>query len=316
MLGGKNKGITLVALVITIVILLIFAGISISTLTNTEIFQKAKNAKQKTKDTELEQRTKLNEYENEIDKYIPPNQATIDKKEPKVGYYADINGDGTIDGIIYADLAVGNTTDGKWTDNDGLYTIPKIEDDSKLKEYYVSKEEYTEGKFGKKPVLTPLTGSTGDNRFYIMSLNDIVKDEKSTFDWYNAAYSYGMNDYATTTSGEFGKGKINTISMIEKWNSKKYGEQNTCSNHKDVWGQIQAEVTEGWFVPSRGEWSAFAKELGITKTDYNSKYGLSDWYWSSSQSLTDRAYYTNFNRGYLKHSNVNNYNYIRLSTTF
>ena len=41
----KAKGITLVALVITIIILLILAGISISVLTNTEIIQKAKEAK-------------------------------------------------------------------------------------------------------------------------------------------------------------------------------------------------------------------------------------------------------------------------------
>lgn len=42
MLRKGNKGITLVALVITIIILLILAGISISTLTNTGIFGKAK----------------------------------------------------------------------------------------------------------------------------------------------------------------------------------------------------------------------------------------------------------------------------------
>ena len=38
----ESKGITLVALVITIIILLILAGISISSLTNTGIFEKAK----------------------------------------------------------------------------------------------------------------------------------------------------------------------------------------------------------------------------------------------------------------------------------
>ena len=64
----KNSGITLVALVITIIILLILAGISISALTNTGIFQKAKNAKQKSEDAELDQNTKLDEYENEIDR--------------------------------------------------------------------------------------------------------------------------------------------------------------------------------------------------------------------------------------------------------
>ena len=44
----ENKGITLVALIVTIVILLILAGISISTLTNTGIFEKVQEAKRKT----------------------------------------------------------------------------------------------------------------------------------------------------------------------------------------------------------------------------------------------------------------------------
>ena len=39
----KNNGITLVALVVTIIILLILAGITISSLTNTGIFEKAKS---------------------------------------------------------------------------------------------------------------------------------------------------------------------------------------------------------------------------------------------------------------------------------
>ena len=67
--NGK-KGITLVALVITIIILLILAGISISALTNTGIFQKAKDAKKANENAELEQNTRLDEYESELDKYI------------------------------------------------------------------------------------------------------------------------------------------------------------------------------------------------------------------------------------------------------
>ena len=39
---NKNKGITLIALVITIVLLLILAGISISAITNTGLFGKAR----------------------------------------------------------------------------------------------------------------------------------------------------------------------------------------------------------------------------------------------------------------------------------
>ena len=69
MFREKNKGITLVALVITIVILLILAGISISTLTNTGIFQKAKDAKKASENAEKEQRETLGEYEKELNKY-------------------------------------------------------------------------------------------------------------------------------------------------------------------------------------------------------------------------------------------------------
>ena len=68
---NKNLGITLVALVITIVILLILAGISISALTNTGLFKKAKEAKQKTEDASLEQNKILDNYEKEVDQYLP-----------------------------------------------------------------------------------------------------------------------------------------------------------------------------------------------------------------------------------------------------
>lgn len=67
----KQNAITLVALVITIVILLILAGISISALTNTGIFKKAKDAKKKFEDAELEQNTELDSYEKEISNYLP-----------------------------------------------------------------------------------------------------------------------------------------------------------------------------------------------------------------------------------------------------
>ena len=83
----NSKGITLVALVITIIILLILAGISISALTNTGIFQKAKDAKQKSEDAALDQNTKLDEYENELDKYLPKQNENSLAKAVKVGDY-------------------------------------------------------------------------------------------------------------------------------------------------------------------------------------------------------------------------------------
>ena len=69
MLRKTNRGITLVALVITIIILLILAGISISTLTNTGIFQKARDAKKASENAEKEQNKTLDNYEKELNKY-------------------------------------------------------------------------------------------------------------------------------------------------------------------------------------------------------------------------------------------------------
>lgn len=75
----KNSinGITLVALVITIIILLILATISIQSLTNTGLFKKALEAKEKTKAAEINQAKTLNEYEEELNKYVSGNIKTL-----------------------------------------------------------------------------------------------------------------------------------------------------------------------------------------------------------------------------------------------
>ena len=84
----NTNGITLVTLVITIIILLILATISIQSLTNTGLFEKAKEAKDKTQAAEINQAKTLNEYEDELNKYVSgmaPTQKLADKV--KVGDY-------------------------------------------------------------------------------------------------------------------------------------------------------------------------------------------------------------------------------------
>ena len=65
----EQKGITLVALVITIIILLILAGISIATLSQTGLFEKAKNAKGKSINAQGVENNTLGEYENAFNEY-------------------------------------------------------------------------------------------------------------------------------------------------------------------------------------------------------------------------------------------------------
>lgn len=87
----KNEnGITLVALVITIVILLVLAGISISTLTNTGIFEKVKDAKKKSEDAQKEQDEMLYKYEDELSKFTSDDRwdGKVNKPELMTGMTA------------------------------------------------------------------------------------------------------------------------------------------------------------------------------------------------------------------------------------
>lgn len=252
-------------------------------------------------------------FDNTLNPKTGPNgEPIISKSKSQVGKYADIDGDGTVDGIIFADLMIGGN--GVWNSYDssnssynlkGKYSISKI---TSSKDYYVSQKSYTNKLGGSAEVLTPV--GTSNDRFYIVSLNNLF----GTYDWYNSANG-NMKDYTTTTSEKFGKGKDNTSSMISKWENKAYGEQDNCTNHKDIWGQIKNQSEIGWFIPSREEWAAFANQLEITKSNYISK-GLSGWYWASSQSNSNNAHYITFDYGHITNDFVNYDAYVRLATSF
>ena len=69
-LGKTNKGITLIALVITIIVLLILAGVTIATLTGDNgILTKATAAKEETRAAEVEERVNLWKSEKEASNY-------------------------------------------------------------------------------------------------------------------------------------------------------------------------------------------------------------------------------------------------------
>ena len=114
----KSKGITLIALVITIVILLILAGISISALTQTGLFGRAKQAEQVSKEKEEEENATLGTYEDEIDKYLGDKSSTGEKLVDKVK-------DGTIkigNYVKYTPDTVNSTAYNNLISNFGTYS--------------------------------------------------------------------------------------------------------------------------------------------------------------------------------------------------
>ncbi len=263
------------------------------------------------------------------------------------GYYADVDGDGEADGIIYADLGAniqypqtGDFYNDKlnWNQGDGTYKYDKST--GELNEYTISKEKYTgeKAKFGEKEIIK-LKKNKNNPRFYVLALEDFRTGsfqgmDEGTYYWYKNAVGK-MN--ATDTSTDFGKGYTNTGKIIEIWNKNGEGEgsyQGATQDDHDIWKHIQEKYNskEKWYIPSRGEWAAFADYLKKKPTNplthncstnlcsdngnYDDIYGLSSKYWSSSEVSIYGAWYVYFGSGGVNYYGVDNSYYVRLGATF
>ena len=112
----------------------------------------------------------------------------VSTSESYVGYYADVDGDGTVDGIIFADLLHGKT--GQWgngllINGDVTYTIPTIES-TKVKSYKISQKDYTNQLGGTAKILTQ--AEEGENRFYVLALSDAGNCQLAWLGHYQNAY--------------------------------------------------------------------------------------------------------------------------------
>ena len=348
-MNKKERGITLIALIITVIVLLILAGTAVSIAVNGgDIFGKATEAKEDWNAKVAEEEQNIIEVlqlangittgnnggvptpilsEIVISKEVPTNH-----ESEFVGKYADVDGNDTIDGIIYVDLLVQAGTTRQWHDEYGEYSIPSSQESGvtaeTVKDYVISQTSQTDARFDNtaRDVVKLATSQTNSNpvdRFYVMALEDIKDSSNNTelFWYYNAYdednYEGKMYDYATYTSEAFGKGRENTTKMLTKWESNGYGEQ----NDKDMWKWINVkpgQANEGWFVPSRAEWSAFGQAFDINGSNYTS-FGVAGAYWSSSQSSDDdNAWWAHLLGGWMSDNGLVNEvgTSVRLSTTF
>ena len=383
---SEQSGITLIALVITIIVLLILAGVTIATLTGDNgLLTKAGNAKDASIDGKIEEQIKLAYQEwqvaqytgniESIDNYIRnslnvtygdnavsdvtksgnvlmvtfsnekiyiynilkekaidvTNKTNIAKSDKKidsfVGYYADIDLDGEVDGIIFADLLTGSIKNSQsWgAYNQGVYVIPKYITIGNLNEYYISQESYTDSYFGTHAVISPKTINK-EERFYIMTLSNLMIPEKTdgteeenhpaytSYYWYKKAKTHMS---PLITSNDFGQGKENTRLMIDKYNAAgtENGYTDSLQDNQDIWKNIQIKYDEGWFVPSRGEWAAFVNELNITKNNFQS-YGLYKDNWTSSQRTNSNSWFVALEAGNVYGGVVDSLFCVRLATTF
>ena len=265
---------------------------------------------------------------------ILPGSTILRANAPKISVpglkYADLDGDGIADGIIVADISKDSadttTYKGKnpWGNSNGSFSYTKKET-SELREYSENTSyKYTNADGYKVDgTLIKCKNNTGTPRYYVLSLADY--DANGHY-WYKNA-SGKMSDYSTFTSKDFGKGKENTEKMIDRMKNHSdtskykydYGEPTTGTN-ADIWNIIEDKVKEGWFVPSKAEWAAFASYLNTSKTNtdtnYYVNYGLNSWYWSSSQYDDDGAWVVGFIVGDMYGTIVGDTDSLRLCATF
>lgn len=247
-----------------------------------------------------------------------------DEREPVetlcLGYYADIDDDGDVDGIIYADLAYGRQGDGQW-DSLTRYDVPIK---SNLGQYYIREEKATFDGFGERPIVAPLDVESKEERFFVMALEDL---DESLHYWFWNAYGKLKEELNVKASviEELGKGKEYSEYWKGEYEAGRYGGSFLNGSFTNMWGleELKTKINEGWFVPSRTEWNTFGgeicenSELNIN-ADNRENFNINLFYWSSTQDDTGdvfMAYFDDGNGG-IASATVQDIAFIRLTTSF
>ena len=280
----NSKGITLVALVITIIILLILAGISISALTNTGIFQKAKDAKQKSEDAALDQNTKLDEYEKELDQYLP--QKLIDKVNDgtiKVGDYISYTPDRASTENILQELA---TYSGSKNENTTSTLTQEIDKETGLKWRVLDVKDGKIRLISDRPTTSTikLSGAKGyNNAVYLLdkTCKTLYNNSKLASNVQNLkiediqdhlAYDYTQYTNSFVDTGEYG------------------GTKEYTSSSNRYYPNIFAKEKTGWVDGTQGTELSLSEQttpINETHTMANEKIKITQTHWNKTMSEDD-----------------------------
>ena len=218
MLSKKNnKGITLIALVISIILLLILAGISIQALTNQGLFAQTEEAKKRNENAQVKEEETLTNYESTIEKHISSTreQVTVDKEE-------------------YEQLKA---------------SVQQLNQIVNSINNYSSTEEKVVGKFydGKIlyeksiPITIPTTsknGSIADKEIDLSDLNiDVVVIKEGYFKTNSNNACFSLNSYYECSE----KHEIKAFYVGE---SEKLTIRNTCTQYNGANGNITIQYTK------------------------------------------------------------------------
>ena len=148
----KNKGITLIALIITIIILLILAGISIQALTSTGLFSNAKDAAEQSRMAQYKEEIWLDVQTWMTDYYSTNGVEALEEYLSKKENYSEVEKleNGTIQGVYKQYLFEIDTKNNITILGKAGFTLT----------YNLSTSEYTKGPVGINLRYTLLEGTT------------------------------------------------------------------------------------------------------------------------------------------------------------
>ena len=249
---NNNKGITLVALVITIIILLILAGITIASLTQTGLFAAAQDAKTKTEEKTEEENTILEEYEDAITEQVtgkkPLKPLETNKKYESKAELKDANGNKIVVPAgfkIVSDATTNNATtvdqgivieDATGTDTNGSQFVWIPVGDIKKADGTTTSIALNRYSFDSNGVATEFTST------------DFIEEDKTnttSLKNYGNTISENINSFKTSvaTNGGFyigryearksSSGKLTTVKTDSVWND--ITQQNAAKNSKNMY---------------------------------------------------------------------------------
>ena len=287
----KNKGITLIALVITIIVLLILSGITIQGLTNTGIFENANKAKLETKRSQIKEWLSLNLMEAQTTNYNKTDSEILEIARKKTDSSEELK-----------KLGKSITVDGEISTEEDGQTVPPYFDvivDNDMYKVSMEEQEFI-GEVGKIVPSVDFSATTtsksitlkiitkrnqgGTVECYIKGENDSnygtaqkATDNQYTFDNLEQGKKYTVKVVVTSGNGQKAEKEkeyiTGDIQKLETADVKfEYSVDGTVIN-KNTWTKKEVKVTAKLKVDIAGYTLVTKKNDGTWQETDNQTFG-------------------------------------------
>ena len=338
---NRNKGITLIALIITIIILLILVGVSINLAIKGDLFGSAKKAVSGTNDKVAQEQTRVDELMGELGRVeeqqrqdnLPGTRVTENTKYvsngktawiPKGFTVSGIKSEQSIDnGLVIYDIPEGITPD--WSNPDRVKTkynqfvwipveVKSTDTENSIASFYRTAWAENTATGGERT--TGLSTSytepnsnydTADKTGIAGQITELTKSIYKYGGFYIGRYEAGVTPAADGTSTK----RTGSSSQIEKF----VVQQDKYPYDYVKWGKSMSDVSEGAVYLCNNLYTATNTNYGATSMlcTGDSWDSMLDFVKDSSHSVTDSATWGNYNNS--ETYTINRGKYAELNTS-